>query len=120
MSQQDDHSLLKESCARYAVADARPLPPGKMTFEQFLTWADEDTLTSPESLEREQGIKFKEYEQAGVNEYWLIHPDTRQAEFFQLQDGCYRKIRPGEDGVYCSRVLPGFRLNLNKLWEEVQ
>ncbi|WP_338834396.1 hypothetical protein MHLNE_07370 [Moorella humiferrea] len=58
MSQQDSHSLLKESYARYAVADARPLPPGKMTFEQFLTWADEDTLTFPESLERDRSLKI--------------------------------------------------------------
>jgi Uma2 family endonuclease len=55
-----------------------------------------------------------------VKEYWLIHPDTRQAEFFQLQDGRYQQIWPDEDGIYTSRVLPGLRLNLNKLWEEVQ
>ncbi len=167
MSQQDSNSLLKEACARYAVADARPLPAGKMTFEQFLTWVDEYTLaewvegevvlmtpaslkhqmvivrlleeagsyirrkglgmiipapylvrlpeplkrvrepdlifvskerlhllkptyidgapdliieiTSPESLEYDRNIKFKEYVQAGVKEYWLIHPDTPQA-----------------------------------------
>lgn len=208
MSRQDNHNLLKEACTRYAVADARPLPPGKMTFEQFLAWADEDTLaewvegevvlmtpaslnhqrlagflymlirefviqhdlgevlfapflvrlpdplksarepdlifvarerlhllkpayldgapdliieiTSPESLERDRNIKFKEYEQAGVKESWLIHPDIRQAEFFQLQDGRYQQIWPDEDGIYTSRVLPGLRLNLNKLWEEVQ
>ncbi|CEP68866.1 Nuclease, putative, TT1808 [Moorella glycerini] len=208
MSQQDNHSLLKEAYAQYAVADARPLPPGKMTFEQFLIWADEDTLaewvegevvlmtpaslrhqrlagflmvilrefvttydlgevlfapflvrlpeplkrarepdlifvskerlyllkptyldgapdliieiTSPESLERDRGVKYKEYEQSGVKEYWLIHPDTCQGEFFQLQEGGYRQIYPDEDDVYHSRVLSGFKLRLNKLWEEVQ
>ncbi|OIQ55604.1 Uma2 family endonuclease [Neomoorella thermoacetica] len=208
MSQADNDSLVKEVLSQYVPVSDKTLPPGKISFEEFLTWADEDTLaewveeevvlmtpaslrhqrlagflymlirefviqhdlgevlfapflvrlpdplksarepdlifvarerlhllkptyldgspdliieiTSPESLERDRSIKFKEYEQAGVKEYWLIHPDTSQAEFFQLQDGRYWKIQPGEDGVYCPRMLPGFRLNLNKLWKEVQ
>lgn len=209
MSQPDNDSLLKEVVAQYQYASTadHPLPPGKISFEEFLDWTDEDTLaewvegevvlmtpaslkhqtvvvrlleeagsyirskglgmmipapflvrlpeplkrarepdlifiarerlhllkptyldgapdlvveiTSPESLNRDRHVKFAEYEQAGVREYWLIHPDIRQAEFFQLQEGSYRQIRPGEDGVYHSQVLPGFKLNLKRIWGDI-
>ena len=32
-------------------------------------------VASPESLGRDRGEKFVEYERAGVEEYWLIDPD---------------------------------------------
>lgn len=76
-------------------------------------------VTSPESLNRDRHVKFAEYKQAGVREYWLIHPDTRQAEFFQLQDGHYQQIWPDEGGIYCSRLLSGFQLSLKRIWEEI-
>lgn len=35
-------------------------------------------VTSPESLARDRGEKYVEYEAAGVREYWLIDPDRQQ------------------------------------------
>ena len=47
-------------------------------------------VTSPESLERDRHDKFREYEAAGIPEYWLIDPDRRVAEMYQLgPDGRY-------------------------------
>ena len=41
-------------------------------------------IISPESIARDRGEKFYEYEAAGVREYWLIDPQREQAEFYQL------------------------------------
>jgi Uma2 family endonuclease len=41
-------------------------------------------ITSPESISRDRGEKYVEYEAAGIPEYWLIDADRPQAEFSQL------------------------------------
>lgn len=76
-------------------------------------------ITSPESLGRDRGDKFVEYERGGIPEYWLLDPDRRQAEFYELgADGRYRLVLAGAEGVYESRALAGFRLPLAWLWQE--
>ncbi|MDH7486272.1 MAG: Uma2 family endonuclease [Anaerolineae bacterium] len=74
-------------------------------------------IVSPESLSRDRGEKFYEYEQAGIPEYWLIDPRREEAEFYQLDaQGRYRLVLSDAEGVYHSRVLGGFRLHVAWLW----
>lgn len=76
-------------------------------------------ITSPESLGRDRGEKFVEYEQGGVPEYWFIDRDRRQAEFYELgPDGRYRIVLSGSVGEYRSPILEGFRLPLEWLWQD--
>ena len=76
-------------------------------------------IASPESAGRDRGVKFYEYEQAGIPEYWLIDPQTRRAEFYQLTAANqYRLVQPDAEGVYRSAVLPSFWLRVEWLWRE--
>lgn len=76
-------------------------------------------IISAESRLRDRGEKFAEYEAGGVREYWLIDPDRREADFYQLDArGRYRLVEVGPDGIYQSPTLSGFRLNLAWLWRE--
>ncbi|MBI2910758.1 MAG: Uma2 family endonuclease [Chloroflexi bacterium] len=76
-------------------------------------------ITSPESIGRDRGEKFVEYEQAGVREYWLIDPDRRHAEFYQLgPDGRYRVALAGAAGEYVSPTLSGLKLPVDWLWRD--
>jgi Uma2 family endonuclease len=53
-----------------------------------------------------------------VLEYWLFEPDREEAEFYRLgDDGCYRRAEIGADGIYHSKVIPGFRLKVEWLWQ---
>ncbi|MBV9210215.1 MAG: Uma2 family endonuclease, partial [Acidobacteria bacterium] len=75
-------------------------------------------VVSPESVARDRGDKFQEYEQGGVREYWLIDPVREQAEFYLLgDDGLYR-VAAIEGGVFHSRVLDGLYLKVEWLWQE--
>jgi len=75
-------------------------------------------IVSPESRERDRGTKFYEYEQAGIPEYWLIDPQREQAEFYQLDaQGRYHLNLPDAEGIYRSRVVPGFWLRVAWLWQ---
>ena len=76
-------------------------------------------LISPDSVGRDRGDKFVEYEQAGVPEYWLIDPDRQQAEFYELgPDGRYRLAVGGRSGRYRSGVLDGLVLDVEWLWQD--
>jgi len=74
-------------------------------------------ITSPASRHTDRFVKYEEYETAGVPEYWLVDPDRQYAEFYQRDDaGLYRVAFSGSEGVYRSRVLEGFWLQVEWLW----
>lgn len=76
-------------------------------------------IISPESVQRDREEKFAEYERAGVQEYWLLDPQQKQADFYVLgSDGHYRLVSVGEDSVYQSSVLRGFWIKVAWLWQE--
>jgi len=76
-------------------------------------------IISKESINRDRGEKFIEYETFGIPEYWLIDPIRKQADFYRLhQDGFYHPILPDEEGIYHSEAIPGFWLRVPWLWQE--
>ncbi len=76
-------------------------------------------IVSPESVERDHGKKYAEYEKAGVREYWIIDPIHQETRFYRLNDGGRYKLQ-GTDatGVYQTPLLPRFALPTNVLWQE--
>jgi len=76
-------------------------------------------IISPESINRDRGHKFVEYEQEGIPEYWIIDPLRKQAEFYHLgKDKLYHLSPPNADGVYYSKSVDGFFLTVNWLWQD--
>lgn len=76
-------------------------------------------VVSPESMGRDRGDKFYEYQEARIPEYWLIDPQTEQCEFYQLDaKGRYHAVPPDTDGIYRSAVLPGIWLRESWLWQD--
>ncbi len=75
---------------------------------------------SPGSVTVDRITKFREYEQAGVREYWIIdpRPHQQQADFYSRDvAGNFSPAPLTEDGVYHSTVVPGFRLPVAYLWQ---
>jgi Uma2 family endonuclease len=76
-------------------------------------------IISPGSRGVDRGKKFHEYEQGGVEEYWLIDPARKQAEFYQRgQEGIYRLAPTASEDIYRSRVLSGLWLKVDWLWQQ--
>ena len=76
-------------------------------------------IISRESINRDRGEKFVEYEAAGVLEYWLIDPIRQQAEFYRRgADNLYHPVLPDDDGIYHSEVVEGFWLRVSWLWQK--
>jgi Uma2 family endonuclease len=75
-------------------------------------------IISPESIGRDRGEKFVEYEAAGIKEYWLIDPDRESAEFYELGgDGRYRAATIEAAAVYRSKVIEGFFVRPVWFWQ---
>ncbi len=73
-------------------------------------------IVSEESLLRDRGEKFAEYEIGGVKEYWILDPGLKRADFFILKEGRYERCVEDELGVYRSEVIQGFWIKVAWLW----
>jgi Uma2 family endonuclease len=78
-------------------------------------------VISPGSLYIDRSQKFREYEKAGVSEYWLVdsRPGYRRADFYRLDEsGRYDLVATEEDERVSSEVLAGWWLRPAWLWQE--
>jgi Uma2 family endonuclease len=76
-------------------------------------------VVSPDSEVRDRFDKLREYQDAGIPEYWLIDEPRHEALFFVLgEDGKYLTAPVREDGIYASTVLSGLRLRVDWLWRD--
>ncbi|CAN5655386.1 Uma2 family endonuclease [soil metagenome] len=74
-------------------------------------------IISPESIGRDRGEKFIEYEAAGIKEYWIIDPDRKITEFYRLGENGFYNLIQTPDGIFRSEVLSGFFLKTEWLWQ---
>lgn len=74
-------------------------------------------IVSPDSGARDRGEKFEEYERAGIEEYWIVDPIRRLAEFYRLNNGLYGRVETDADGCVQSSTLPGFFVKVAWLWD---
>jgi len=78
-------------------------------------------VLADDSVTRDRVKKFYEYQATGVREYWVVDPRPGQegADFWVLDEqGIYRPVPIGDEGIYRSTVLPGFWLRVDWLWAE--
>lgn len=62
--------------------------------------------------------KLKIYEQKQVREYIVWRVLDGQIDWFDLENGAYKKLAPDARGVIESKVFPGLRLNIKALLED--
>lgn len=75
-------------------------------------------VVSPESVNRDRGAKFKEYEAGGVAEYWIVDANRREALFYvRGADGLFHSRLP-VGSVYTAHMLPRLRLPVELLWRD--
>jgi Uma2 family endonuclease len=75
-------------------------------------------IVSEESIERDRGTKFAEYQKGGVGEYWIIDSLIKESLFYRLgADGIYGPQYADEDNNYRPLTLPGLLLNVPTLWQ---
>jgi Uma2 family endonuclease len=74
-------------------------------------------VVSPDSKKRDRQVKFLEYQEAGVREYWLPDPVARTFEAYTVgSSGTFEPIPP-EGGKMNSIVLPGLYFREEWVWQ---
>ncbi|KQT22318.1 restriction endonuclease [Chryseobacterium sp. Leaf404] len=64
-------------------------------------------ILSPGNTKKEQDLKYRIYEEAGVFEYWIVHPTDKNIQVFVLQDGIYIGLKPFTEGeIITSKTFP--------------
>jgi Uma2 family endonuclease len=67
-------------------------------------------VLSPSTRSRDLTAKLQLYARTGVQEYWIVDPDTSDVTVYALSaQGAYELV-PAVEGRICSRLLPEFEL----------
>lgn len=70
-------------------------------------------VLSPSSAYHDLRTKFRAYEQAGVQEYWIVDPERRSVEVFVSSNGKFQLRQEAEgEGAVQSVLLAGFSVDL--------
>ena len=74
-------------------------------------------VLSPGTARRDRVRKLNAYSRHGVRHYWLIDPEAKTVEAFELVDGAYRLAAAvGGDDELRPGVFPGLAISLPDLW----
>jgi Uma2 family endonuclease len=73
-------------------------------------------VVSPGSEERDYRDKREEYLAAGVIEYWILDPRKPEMLVLQRQGDRWLERRVSADATYSTGLLPGFALDLSRLF----
>lgn len=77
-------------------------------------------ILSPGSNKKELKNKYEVFEESGVKEYWIIHPDEQTVMTYTLTTGKYIPSRLFTSGdVIESNSIPGFRLDLEYVFKDL-
>lgn len=77
-------------------------------------------ILSKGNNKKELKNKYEVYEESGVKEYWIIHPEEQTLLVNKLVDGKYISSRLLTNGdEITTPILPGFTLNLNDVFDNL-
>ncbi len=62
--------------------------------------------------------KLRVYRRNGVQEYLVLLAHEQETRWFQLVEGAYLPLEPGEDGVIRSQVFPGLQFHSDQFWTD--
>ena len=77
-------------------------------------------ILSPGNNRKELQNKYEVYKEAGVQEYWIIHPSEKTFLKYTLINGAYQASRLLTNGdEVTTPILPGFSLSLDDVFADV-
>ena len=74
-------------------------------------------IASPSTRIYDRTVKFERFARFGVDEYWIVDPDTKTVAVFGLENGVYVPIAVAQaDDLVLSRVLPELELRADAVF----
>lgn len=76
-------------------------------------------ILSPSTARHDRMVKFQQYQQAGVREYWIVDPDTKTVQVSILRDGLYfTRMYADTEAAAPVEVLEGCTVDLREVFAE--
>ena len=75
-------------------------------------------VLSPGTEQYDRKVKFQDYAGNGVQEYWIIDPDKRVVEIYDLVDGHYELRTKTSSGILESIAIAGFAIPIEAIFDE--
>ena len=76
-------------------------------------------ILSPSTARHDRMVKFNLYRFAGVQEFWIVDPDTRLVEAYVLVGGEYKLQKYADTDHAPVHVLPGLEIHLPEVFAEM-
>lgn len=73
-------------------------------------------ILSPGNSKKEMKQKYELYEEAGVQEYWVVHPEEENITIFSLQNGKYIGLKPVVDDFINSPLFPQLKIHTDEVF----
>lgn len=74
-------------------------------------------ILSPGNSKKEMDYKFDLYQEAGVQEYWLVYPEEKSINIFVLKDDEYIGLKPISEGqILTSSLFPELQADVDKIF----
>jgi Uma2 family endonuclease len=77
-------------------------------------------VLSDSTEKRDRGVKFDDYEAQGVQEYWIVDTEKMFVEQYLLEDVKFVLQMKSNTGTVTSRVLDGFSVPVECLFDETK
>jgi len=75
-------------------------------------------ILSPGNTKKELQNKFDLYEEAGVQEYWIVEPEEKLILIYTLANGKYIGKKPYSEGmIITTEILPGLAINVSDIFK---
>lgn len=75
-------------------------------------------ILSKRTEDRDRGIKFEDYQEHEVAEYWLIDPKEEVVEQYHLEKGKYMLKLKAKTGEIDSFILKGFTIPIRSIFDK--
>jgi Uma2 family endonuclease len=78
-------------------------------------------IASPGTRKRDDGIKRRLYERAGVTEYWIVDPEVDRVRVYRREGDVFARaieLSREHDDVLTSPLLPGLDLPLARVFRD--
>ena len=74
-------------------------------------------ILSPSSIRQDRTTKATLYGRFGVAHYWIVDPDARTIELYELDEGSYRLVaEEAGEATIRPALFPGFEFSLGEIW----
>ncbi len=76
-------------------------------------------IASPKTIDRDRGIKYQDYAQHKISEYWIILPEEKTVEQYLLSEekGVYELTKKSDSGLIALKSLQGLEISIPAIFD---